>query len=271
MLSCDARFSFDLDPAIAGAPLEVSFTDDPGHVYIGLDVTGPGSPSAEFLEVGGAGPYTWRFRVTGLVAGILDISFTIDEGEVLATCQHRVVVGEIPDGGPAPDADSACVANCNGVPCGGDDGCGTACSGGWRDDHGAVSDCRAGGDCGCGVEPNDNMQCTGSGMCRIRCSCDCLPPQDRTATAVAGLDHAESCRLVFRESGDPTVWDVETDSPLCPLDHDPSGAARCTECPPCHRDHPPSCDWDQWCVCRDARWIDGYRADCCAAGDAYCF
>lgn len=175
-----------------------------------------------------------------------------------------------PDGGQQNDS-AVCVPDCNGVPCGGDDGCGTPCSGGHRDANGAVSDCRVPGDCGCGVEPNDNMLCTGSGMCRIHCSCDCLPPQERLAADVAGLDYGGACTLVFQQSNDPSVWDYTNNVPLCPVDHDPQGAARCTECPPCHRDHPPACSWDDWCTCRDPRWIDGYRTECCAAGPQYCF
>ncbi|MBN1774570.1 MAG: hypothetical protein JXB32_25140 [Deltaproteobacteria bacterium] len=171
---------------------------------------------------------------------------------------------DVDDGGP-------CVPSCDGVPCGGDDGCGHPCSGGWRTEHGAVSDCRSPGDCGCGVEDNGNMECTGDGLCRVRCSCDCLPPQDRPASAVAGLDRAEACALVFRESGDPTVWDAATGTALCPLAYDPVGEARCRECPPCHRNHPPECGWAEWCTCRDPRWIDGYRSECCAAGGDFCF
>ena len=43
---------------------------------------------------------------------------------------------------------------------------------------------------------------------------------------VVALDRSGSCELIFRDSGDPTVWDYDNDVSLCPLDHDPVGADR---------------------------------------------
>jgi len=275
-LECDARFSFDPPVWREGTPVLVSVTDTPGYTNVELRLAGPGAPSAAWVGVTGTGPYTWTWRVTGHAAGVLELAFHADPDAVrLASCRVRVEPGGGADGDADADVDAddggPCVPRCDGVPCGGDDGCGHPCSGNWRNEHGAVSDCRAPGDCGCGVEDNSNMECVESGLCRVRCSCDCLPPQDVPPSAVAGLDHTAACALVFRESGDPTVWDAARGTPLCPLDHDPVGAARCSECPPCHRNHPPECGWAEWCTCRDPRWVEGYRAECCAAGGEFCF
>ncbi len=274
---CDRRFTVRPTPSYAAAPILVDFTDSAGYTSIALRPSGPGMPTVEYLGVRGTAPFVWSFRVGGLAAGVLDFAFMADPGAatVIATCRLAILPGAPPDGGTSSDAgidaDARCVPRCVGVPCGGDDGCGNRCAGTYRDRHGAVSDCRVPGDCGCGIEPNDNMVCGDDGMCVIRCSCDCLPPQRRMPSAVAGLDHAGACRLVFRESHDPTVWDEVGNRPLCPLDHDPVGTARCVECPPCHRDHPPSCPWNSWCECRDTRWVTEYRTMCCAAGSTFCF
>jgi hypothetical protein len=281
-LPCDARF--EVGPAYSDAPILVSFTDTPGYTNVGLRVRGPGAPVASWGGVRGSSPFTWSYTVTGAASGVLEMTFVADPAnQEIARCSVWVREGPAPDVAQ-PDATvtdtgvadarrdgGACRPNCRGVPCGGDDGCGTPCSGSHRDAHGAVSDCRAPGDCGCGVEDNGNMVCGDDGQCVIRCSCDCLPPQRRPASAVARLDRAGACLLVFRESGDPTVWDAVNGRPLCPLAYDPVGAARCSECPPCHRNNPPECGWDAYCTCRDPRWIGEYRNRCCAAGAAYCF
>jgi hypothetical protein len=269
-LPCDERFTVVPDPAEDGGLVAVSVTDTTPYVYVDLVVSGDGSPVITWGDVTGEGPWTWSWSVSGHAVGQLDMVFTADEGATqIASCSVWVVTGS---GSTDDDDDTGpCEPDCAGTICGGDDGCGTPCSGGHRDDHGAVSDCRSGADCGCGVPDNTNMECTGDGLCRVRCSCDCLPPIDRSPADVAGLDHAGSCELIFRDSGDPTVWDYDNDVSLCPLDHDPVGADRCTECPPCHRDHPPSCDWDAYCTCNDERWYDGYSTECCAAGAEYCY
>jgi len=268
-LPCDDRFSVVPDPAQEGASVSVAVTDTIPYVWVDLSVSGSGAPTASGVDVTGEGPWTWSYAVTGHAVGQLDMEFTADEGATLvATCSVWVVEG----GGASDDDDSTpCEPDCTGTMCGADDGCGTPCSGSHRTDHGAVSDCRNGVDCGCGVAPNDNMVCTDTGMCRVHCSCDCLPPIDRTPQDVAALDHAGSCELVFRDSNDPTVWDYATDTSLCPLDYDPVGDERCTVCPPCHRDHPPNCGYDTYCTCYDERWYDDYSAECCAAGAEYCY
>jgi hypothetical protein len=179
-------------------------------------------------DVRGSSPFTWSYTVTGAASGVLEMTFVADPAnQEIARCSVWVREGPAPDvaqrtrrsrtpASPTRGATAERAApNCRGVPCGGDDGCGTPCSGSHRDAHGAVSDCRAPGDCGCGVEDNGNMVCGDDGQCVIRCSCDCLPPQRRPASAVARLDRAGACLLVFRESGDPTVWDAVNGRPLC--------------------------------------------------------
>jgi len=269
-LPCDPGWTFSDDPARADGALAVSFTHAEGFVYVDLALAGAGAAATAAwvgVESGGHG-FVWTWSVTGLAEGVLELAFTADEGATeVARCQLHVVAGH----GSGDGGDGGCVPTCAGRLCGEDDGCGAPCVGGYRDSLGAVSDCRAEGDCGCGVEPNENMECLSSGQCRVRCSCDCLPPQDVDAALVASLDYGGACAYVFEASGDPTVWDYERGAALCPTDYDPTGAARCTECPPCHRDHPPSCDWSQWCTCYDERWIDGYREECCAAGAEHCY
>lgn len=266
-LPCDPRFELPPPPLDASEALTVRFRDTTPWANVELTAAGPGAPQAAFGGVTSAGTpktWTWTYTVSGHAAGVLELTFTRDHGEAVASCQARVV-------GTSVDAGSTCTPSCAGVICGGDDGCGTPCSGGHRDQHGAVADCRLAGDCGCGQENNDNMQCTSGGQCRVRCSCDCLPPQDVSPQTVQGLDRAGACRVVFQNSGDPTVWNAAAGQPLCPVDHDPVGAARCTECPPCHRDHPPACSWEAWCTCSDARWVSDYQSQCCAAGAQYCY
>ncbi len=269
-LPCDKRFGVPPQPIDAAKALAVSFSDTSPYVYIGLEATGPGSPATSFDGVSSTGTpktWTWSYQVTGHAAGVLSLTFTRDNGTPVGSCQLRVV-GQ---GGPATDGGTACTPSCAGVICGGDDGCGTPCSGGYRDLHGGVSDCRLAGDCGCGKEDNGNMECTGGGKCRVRCPCDCLPPQDLAPASVAGLDRAGACTMVFKNSGDPTVWDAASNAPLCPVAQDPQGVDRCTLCPPCHRDHPPACSWSAWCTCSDPRWYSDYSNQCCAAGAQFCY
>ncbi len=266
-LTCDADFVVEpVRPDLSAFIVRVS---DPAPLA-NVEIAG-GDIRSRLLDI--EGRYTWSFEITGHRGGVLDMTFRADpERTVYSRCSVFILGGDPTDAGTDAadtgrvDTGGPCVPSCADKLCGEDDGCGTACSGGHRDAHGGVSDCRVPGNCGCGVEPNDNMQCQSDGRCIIRCSCDCLPPQHRTGEEVAGLTHSESCALVFRESGDPTVWDFATDTPLCPLGYDPSGAARCTECPPCHRNHPPECTYEQWCTCRDPRWIEGYRTECCPMG-----
>ncbi len=271
-LPCDPEFTgIEPNPAQSGRVLTVAVSDDVGWVYVGLSVSGSGAPTSSLDEVSGEGPWTWTWSVTGHEPGQLAMRFTADEGSTeIASCRVWVVEGSDSGDPPAPDT-GPCVPDCSEALCGADDGCGTPCAGSHRESYGGASDCRSTGYCGCGVEPNDNMECTSGGMCRVRCSCDCLAPVDRAPEDVQHLDYPGACELVFRESGDPTVWDYENDRSLCPLDHDPVGDARCSECPPCHRDHPPSCDWEDWCTCTDHRWYDEYSDECCAQGEEHCY
>ncbi|MFK7999680.1 MAG: hypothetical protein AB8H86_08785 [Polyangiales bacterium] len=260
-LPCDDGFEIE-GTALSGAPLVVRFTHPTsGLTNINLRTSGAGAPVARFDELeSDEPPFQWRFIVDGHAPTRLTLELVADpEERVYGTCTVRVNGGSdggTQDGGtPDADTDVSCVPNCSDSLCGEDDGCGRPCAGGHRDAHGGVSDCRLAGNCGCGVEPNDNMECTGEGMCRIRCSCDCLPPQVRSAEAVAGLNHGASCTLVFRESGDPTVWDSANERALCPTDYDPGSDAHCNECPPCHRSRD-QCGLERWCECTDP----SYRA-----------
>lgn len=246
-----------------GEPLIARFVHaTQGLTHVEMRVSGGGSSVLEDVESGSA-PFRWRFRIMGHRAPSIRIEFVADPDEsVYGVCELGVEPasedGGVPDTGmpdTGMDTGGECVPDCSDKLCGEDDGCGTPCTGSHRRDHGAPTDCRLPGNCGCGVEPNDNMECTGDGMCRIRCSCDCLPPQLRSAEAVAGLNHAASCTMVFRESGDPTIWDAERGVALCPVGYDPSSAAHCTECPPCHRSRD-ACGLASWCECVDP----GYRA-----------
>lgn len=86
-LSCDPKFTA---PKITStAPFDVGFTDNVGWVYIGLDVTGPGSPSAQLTNINGS--FTWHFRVTGHAAGKLHLTFTKDNGTKVASCELWVL------------------------------------------------------------------------------------------------------------------------------------------------------------------------------------
>jgi Glycosyl hydrolase catalytic core len=86
-LPCDPRFDFSANPATEGVPFRARFSDDPGYVYIGMDVTGPGSPAVSDLQITGSGPYTWDWQVSGHGAGVLSFTFTKDNGTAVASCQ----------------------------------------------------------------------------------------------------------------------------------------------------------------------------------------
>lgn len=85
-LPCDSRFSFSANPATAGVPFQVRFTDAPGYVYIDMNVSGPGSPQTTWQGVSGT-PHTWSWQVTGHGAGVLSFTFTKDNGTQVASCQ----------------------------------------------------------------------------------------------------------------------------------------------------------------------------------------
>jgi hypothetical protein len=105
-LPCDPRFSFSPGPIVGGTPFQATFTDTPGYVYIGLDLSGPGMPAASNLVISGNGPYSWTWTVSGQAAGTLTLTFVKDAngspGTPVASCQ--VAVGP---GGPPPDAGPA--------------------------------------------------------------------------------------------------------------------------------------------------------------------
>ena len=258
---CDKRFLSIPTKPRTGESWQITFRDTPGYVYIGLSIQGPAKPSTHFLghqKLNGV--HHWKYRIVGQHKGVYALSFTADKGKrKIAICKIEVLQGKQ---GP-------CTPNCKGVLCGGNDGCGGKCQGSHRTKHGGINDCRLNGDCGCGKEDNGNMVCGSNGKCIVRCSCDCLPPQSVAAKDLVGLNRADACKMLFKKSGDPTVWDYKRDVSLCPLDRDPQGADRCTKCPPCHRDHPTACPWKAWCTCRDPRWVSGYRKKCCANG--HCF
>lgn len=269
-LPCDDTFTLaPAMPDLAAFDVEVSHPEP--LPFVDLRVSGPTAPVVTFVDVVGSEPYRWAWQITGHAQGEYTLEFgnMADESApfvVHSTCQIRVEAG----GGEGNDTDVG-DCTCADKACGEDDGCGTPCSGGHRDANGAISDCRLEGNCGCGVEPNDNMQCTGDGLCRVRCSCDCLPPIDVEPSEVAGLDFGGSCAYVFEQSGDPTVWDATNGVALCPLDYDPEGEARCTECPPCHRPQSPECDWSQYCTCTAPMHYEEYSETCCNAGPEYCY
>lgn len=89
-LPCDPRFSFSANPATAGTPFQVHFTDSPGYVYVDMHVTGPGSPKTTWQGVSGT-PHTWTWMVSGHGAGVLDFTFVKDAngtaGTPVASCQ----------------------------------------------------------------------------------------------------------------------------------------------------------------------------------------
>lgn len=269
-LPCDDTFTL-APPAPDLSAFEVEVSHPEPLPFVDLTLFGPNAPTVAFIDVVGTEPYRWAWQVSGHVPGEYTLEFgnRTDEAAPLvvhSTCQVRV------DAGGGEDSDTSVGdCTCADKACGEDDGCGTPCSGGHRDASGAISDCRLEGNCGCGVEPNDNMQCTGDGLCRVRCSCDCLPPVDVDASEVSGLDFGGSCAYVFEQSGDPTVWDETNGVALCPLDYDPQGEARCTECPPCHRPQAPECDWAQYCTCIAPMYYEEYSQTCCAAGPEYCY
>lgn len=112
--SCDRRFAFS--PATPGddAPFDVTVTDTTGYVYVGMQVVGPGVATTTWSGVTGGGPYTWRWRVDGHVAGTYFFRFTADNGaREIATCVRSVVArGGRPDAAvvdvtPMPDASPA--------------------------------------------------------------------------------------------------------------------------------------------------------------------
>lgn len=269
-LPCDDTFTL-APPAPDLSAFEVEVSHPEPLPFVDLTLVGPNAPTVAFIDVVGTEPYRWAWQVSGHVPGEYTLEFgnRTDEAAPLvvhSTCQVRV------DAGGGEDSDTSVGdCTCADKACGEDDGCGTPCSGGHRDASGAISDCRLEGNCGCGVEPNDNMQCTGDGLCRVRCSCDCLPPVDVDASEVSGLDFGGSCAYVFEQSGDPTVWDETNGVALCPLDYDPQGEARCTECPPCHRPQAPECDWAEYCTCTAPMYYEEYSQTCCAAGPEYCY
>ncbi len=89
-LACDSRFSFGANPALAGVPFDVRFTDDPGYVYVAMDVAGPGAPVTSWVGVSGT-PHTWTWTVSGHGAGVLAFTFLKDRngsstGTAIATC-----------------------------------------------------------------------------------------------------------------------------------------------------------------------------------------
>jgi hypothetical protein len=89
--ACDRRFAFSPSAPGDDASFEVSVTDVPGYVYLGMQVVGPGAPAATWIGVSGSSPYTWRWRVTGHVAGAYFFRFTADMGtRELATCVRDV-------------------------------------------------------------------------------------------------------------------------------------------------------------------------------------
>ena len=94
-LPCDPRFDIlDPNPAVEGQPMTARFKDVTGHVYIGMSVSGSGFPMAGNEMIGSdgpSGPYHWTYTITGHAAGMITLTFTVDMGTPLATCQVHVV------------------------------------------------------------------------------------------------------------------------------------------------------------------------------------
>ncbi len=98
MLPCDDGFGFTPDPLETGSVGAVTFTDPTPLAFVDIDMTGPGDASVTFDDLIASEPYTWRWEVTGLVAGVWEVSFAHgDPAQVVATCQVEVL-----DTGPAP-------------------------------------------------------------------------------------------------------------------------------------------------------------------------
>jgi len=88
---CDPRFSFVPTSPGDDAGFEVAVTDSPGYVHVGMQVVGPGAPVATWIGVTGSSPFTWRWRVSGHVAGTYFFRFTVDMGtREIATCVQDV-------------------------------------------------------------------------------------------------------------------------------------------------------------------------------------
>lgn len=98
---CDPRFRLRPAEPTTDAPLDVDFTDMPGYVFVGLEAAGAGSPVVTLTGVAGSGPFTWSFRVSGLSAGPLTLTFTADNGATrVASCDVDVREGTGPVGPP---------------------------------------------------------------------------------------------------------------------------------------------------------------------------
>lgn len=115
--ACDARFAFN--PTLPGdnAPFDVRFTDATGWAYIGLDFSGPATPSWAFVDVVTRSPFTWLFRVQPTRAGRYTVTFTADNGaRRLGACTFDVAArGGTPDAAAPPDATSSDVTTPTGV------------------------------------------------------------------------------------------------------------------------------------------------------------
>lgn len=92
-LPCDPRFSFSVTPPVAAlTPFTVSFTDTPGYTNVDMRVTGPGSPTSQWIGLKGKSPYTWSWSISGHGAGVLTLTFVKDigngsSGTPVASCQ----------------------------------------------------------------------------------------------------------------------------------------------------------------------------------------
>ena len=95
-LPCDSRFSFSANPATAGVPFQIHFTDSPGYTYVGMNVTGPGTPKTTWVGVSGT-PHTWTWTVSGHGAGVLDFTFVKNAngtpGTAVGSCQIYSISG----------------------------------------------------------------------------------------------------------------------------------------------------------------------------------
>ncbi|WP_045115462.1 hypothetical protein [Plesiocystis pacifica] len=98
-LPCAAKFDLiQPNPAVVGQPLTAQFTDDVGHVHIGMSATqleGVGSPSAgneSITSDGPNGPFHWTYTITGHGEGIVELTFTANmQQNVLGNCRVHVV------------------------------------------------------------------------------------------------------------------------------------------------------------------------------------
>ncbi len=94
-LECDSRFKFSPKAPSASAPFIAKFIDEPGYVWVDLELAGPGAPTQSWQGVTGDGPHTWRYEVSGHQPGVLELTFIRDKepgtaGKKVASCLLQI-------------------------------------------------------------------------------------------------------------------------------------------------------------------------------------